>query len=146
MLEPDKIPTSSTQNKAHAIDLIDTELVTKWRNEQNEYKKQLILNDTEPWQLKRIIYSNENRTNSLRYVAGLDISFVKDENTACAGLFVFDLSNDMKLVYHDIDLVQMDQPYVPGFLAYREAPFLLDKLQKLKKEKPDLYPQCNCYI
>jgi deoxyinosine 3'endonuclease (endonuclease V) len=75
---------------------------------------------------------------------GMDISFVKDEKLACSGLFVFDLSDDFIIVYQDLDteLITMDQPYAPGFLAYREAPFLLKKLEKLKKEKPILYPQC----
>lgn len=131
------------QNKAEAINLLDKEIVTKWQNEQNEFKKKLILTDTEPWQLSRLIYSDTNKTNSLRYVAGLDISFVKGNNTACAGLFVFDISAKMKLVYKDLSLVEMDQPYVPGFLAYREAPFLLEKLNKLKQDNLELYPQCK---
>jgi deoxyinosine 3'endonuclease (endonuclease V) len=36
----------------------------------------------------------------------------------------------------------MKEPYVPGFLAYREAPFLLKKLDKLKATSPWLYPHC----
>ena len=74
----------------------------------------------------------------------MDISFVKDETLACSGLFVFDLSDDYKLIYEDLDteLITMDQPYAPGFLAYREAPFLLRKLEKLKTENPQIYPQC----
>lgn len=36
----------------------------------------------------------------------------------------------------------MNLPYVPGFLAYREAPLLLSKLSHLKKNQPDLYPHC----
>ena len=86
-------------------------------------------------------YSNSH----LRYVAGMDISFVKNETLACSGLFVFDLSDSMRLVYEDLDdekLINMEQPYVPGFLAYREAPFLLRKLDKLRREKPHLYPHC----
>lgn len=36
----------------------------------------------------------------------------------------------------------MDVPYAPGYLAYREAPFLLPKLARLKTTKPHLYPHC----
>lgn len=36
----------------------------------------------------------------------------------------------------------MKLPYVPGFLAYREAPFLLSKLENLRQTKPHLYPHC----
>ena len=145
--EPDK------QNKADAINLLDQEIVQKWTNEQIEFRKRLQLVDTEPWQINKQIYSThvEDSTEpaysntNLRYVAGMDISFVKNDTHACSGLFVFDLSDKMRLVYEDLDddeLIHMDQPYVPGFLAYREAPFLLKKLDKLKREKPWLYPHC----
>jgi hypothetical protein len=138
-----KSETFQKQSKSEAINLLDADVVFKWRQDQEDYKKKLILNDTEQWQFNRSVYSEANKTDSLRYVAGLDISFVKGTNTACAGLFVFELSERMNLVYKDISIVQMDLPYVPGFLAYREAPFLLDKLAKLKNNKPELYPQCN---
>lgn len=139
------------QDKRRAIEQVPKELVEKWTNEQLEWSKKLQLCDTEPWQTNRSVYEGENSDSSmsyqnerLRYVAGLDISFVKGRTTACSGLFVFDLADDMRLVYEDLDtqLITMDVPYVPGFLAYREAPFLLDKLKKLKTEKPHLYPHC----
>ncbi len=125
----------------------DQELLTKWQKEQSSFKKNLIINDTEPWQINRKLYSQGDAycgNVSLRYVAGLDISFVKDKNTACSGLFVYDISNNMELVYKDLDegLIEMDLPYIPGYLAYREAPFLLSKLEKLKQKNPNLYPQC----
>jgi len=36
----------------------------------------------------------------------------------------------------------MRYPYVPGFLAFQEAPFRIELLEKLKISKPDMYPQC----
>ena len=132
---------------------VDPEIIKKWKREQEMFKLKLKLYDTEPWQLNKSIYTpssisqteqsiNTYNSEHLRYVAGFDISFVKDHNTACSGLFVFDLSDNMKLVYQDIDqnLIEMEQPYIPGFLAYREAPFLLSKLEKLKKSNSHLYP------
>lgn len=127
------------------------EYVKKWTNEQLELREKLKLYDTEPWQINRKVFDPQIDVDTLtyqnekfRYVAGLDISFVKYDNTACSGLFVFDIVNHMKLVYKDIDteLIKMEIPYVPGFLAYREAPFLLKKLEKLKNEQPHLYPHC----
>lgn len=142
-------------DKNHSeIDSACKDLIQKWTLEQQEWRGNLKLVDTEPWQQNRSVFNLANEENSggfsiyqnkkLRYVAGLDISFVKNDVTACSGLFVFDLSDNMKLVYKDIDaeLIKMDQPYVPGFLAYREAPILLKKLEKLKTEKPHLYPHC----
>lgn len=128
-------------------DEINADLKEIWRKEQKENREKLNLFDTEPWQMNRKIeselidYSNF-QNDKLRYVAGLDISFVKNEKTACAGLFIFDLADDFKCVYQDIEIVTMNQPYVAGFLAYREAPFLLEKLEKLKQSCPKFYPNC----
>ena len=125
--------------------LLGEEIVHTWRAQQRELSKRLVLHDTEPWQLNRRVYdpgTEFDRNESLRYVAGLDISF-SDDGRGCSGLYVFDLSDRMKLVYQDADeqLVEMAQPYVSGFLAFREAPLLVEKLEKLKRTQPDLYPQ-----
>lgn len=42
----------------------------------------------------------------------------------------------------DSEPITMQLPYVSGFLAYREAGFLLSKLSKLKSTSPHLYPHC----
>jgi deoxyinosine 3'endonuclease (endonuclease V) len=142
--EPEQQPESTADK------LLKKECITKWTNEQMELRKQLKLYDTLEWQMNKKLFDSESsdsledRDKYLRYVGGMDISFVKNDNLACSGLFVFDLHENMKLVYEDLDTepILMNQPYVPGFLAYREAPFLLDKLAKLKKNKPHFYPQC----
>lgn len=126
---------------------VDRTLIDKWQKEQIENRQKLKLNDTEPWQINKKIASKleENsdfKNEHLRFVAGMDISFVKDKDTACVGLFVFDIADNFKCVYNDLKVVTMDQPYVPGFLAYREAPFLLERLEKLKQSNPKYYPQC----
>ena len=38
-------------------------------------------------------------------------------------------------------MVALDLPYIPGFLAFREAPFLLKLLDRLRTSRPDLMPQ-----
>lgn len=38
-------------------------------------------------------------------------------------------------------MVTLTAPYVAGFLAFRETPFLLDCLTRLQKNRPDLLPQ-----
>lgn len=149
-MQDDSLEFSFSQkidNECVQLDEINSTLKQKWRKEQNENREKLKLFDTEPWQINKKIesklteYSNF-QNDKLRYVAGLDISFVKDEETACAGLFVFDLVDNFKCVYQDLEIVTMNIPYVPGFLAYREAPFLLEKLEKLKLSCPKYYPHC----
>lgn len=38
-------------------------------------------------------------------------------------------------------MVELTAPYIPGFLAFREADFLIKKLEQLQKSKPDIMPQ-----
>lgn len=38
-------------------------------------------------------------------------------------------------------MVTLTAPYIAGFLAFRETPFLLDALKRLEKNQPDLVPQ-----
>ena len=38
-------------------------------------------------------------------------------------------------------MVKMTSPYVPGFLAFREAGFLVEKLERVRHEKPEIMPQ-----
>ncbi|RNA18006.1 endonuclease V [Brachionus plicatilis] len=135
------------ENKSNIMDSIDPTLIENWRKEQNENREKLKHYDTEPWQkhhrmATELRESDISNNNELRYVAGLDISFVKDKDTACVGIFVFDLADNFKCVYKDLKIVTMNQPYVPGFLAYREAPFLLERLDRLKRLKPKYYPHC----
>uniref|UniRef100_A0A3Q3VZQ7 Uncharacterized protein n=1 Tax=Mola mola TaxID=94237 RepID=A0A3Q3VZQ7_MOLML len=38
-------------------------------------------------------------------------------------------------------MVTLTAPYIAGFLAFRETPFLLDALKRLQRNKPELLPQ-----
>ena len=40
-------------------------------------------------------------------------------------------------------VVEMTEPYLPGFLAFREVDFLLDRLKEIEKEHPQFYPQAS---
>uniref|UniRef100_A0A6B2LFK4 Endonuclease V n=1 Tax=Arcella intermedia TaxID=1963864 RepID=A0A6B2LFK4_9EUKA len=78
---------------------------------------------------------------SLKYVAGVDISFVKgNEVDACACLIILTWP-ELKVVHSSFEMVQLTLPYIPGFLAFREVNFLVKLLDKLKAEKPEIYPQ-----
>ncbi|KAL0557690.1 hypothetical protein IC582_006240 [Cucumis melo] len=80
--------------------------IQNWIEAQDLLKKKLIKED-----------DLEGNGDDLKYVGGVDISFLKeDSSVACV-------------------------PYVPGFLAFREAPVLLELLERMKKRAPLLYPQ-----
>jgi deoxyinosine 3'endonuclease (endonuclease V) len=111
------------------MDLLQTnydeqDLIKKWEEEQIELKKSLKLYDTEIWETNKAIYKGnfkENGNEYLRYIAGFDISFIKGTNKACSGLFVFDLFNNMNIVYYELDneLVEIIQPYVINFIKIK---------------------------
>ena len=58
---------------------------------------------------------------------------------ACACYVVID--NSLELVYKDTKMVKMTAPYVPGFLAFREAQFLIDLVETQKTIQPEVTPR-----
>ncbi|ESR63307.1 endonuclease v [Citrus sinensis] len=69
------------------------------------------------------------------------MSFSKeDPSIACGCIVVLDLQT-LQIVYEDYSLLRLQVPYVPGFLAFREAPVLLSLLDNMKKRANHFYPQ-----
>jgi endonuclease V len=44
-------------------------------------------------------------------------------------------------VYEDFEMVKLTLPYISGFLAFREVPFLVALVDKLKRNAPQFTPQ-----
>ncbi|XP_029949730.1 endonuclease V isoform X1 [Salarias fasciatus] len=110
------------------------ELITEWESEQARLRRLLVLEDTEAWQ-------SGPGFSGLQRVGGVDLSFIKgDEQNACAALVVLSYPH-MELLYEDCRMVTLTAPYVAGFLAFRETPFLLDALRRLREDRPELLPQ-----
>ncbi|VFQ84609.1 unnamed protein product [Cuscuta campestris] len=85
--------------------------------------------------------SGSRRRVVVRYVGGVDLSFLRnDPSIACGVLVVLDLQT-LQVVYEDYSLVRLQIPYIPGFLAFREAPVLLGLLQKMKANSHPFYPE-----
>lgn len=90
--------------------------------------------DTEAWQ-------RDPSFSGLQKVGGVDVSFVKGDSVrACASLVVLSYP-ELKVVYEDSHMVSLKAPYVSGFLAFREVPFLVELVQRLQEKEPDLMPQ-----
>jgi deoxyinosine 3'endonuclease (endonuclease V) len=47
----------------------------------------------------------------------------------------------MQVVYEDYEMVRLTQPYVSGFLAFREVGFIQALVLKLRDRHPALLPQ-----
>ncbi|XP_060173685.1 uncharacterized protein LOC132604268 isoform X2 [Lycium barbarum] len=124
------------------IALLNFRIHNKWIGVQDSLKGQLITEDDFKWRLPA--REKEGSCEILKYVGGVDLSFSKDDSTiACGTLVVLDLQTH-KVVYEDSSIVRLQIPYVPGFLAFREAPVLLKLLDKMKNNGHPFYPQCLC--
>lgn len=115
-------------------------LEQQWIGVQDSLKKRLVVEDDFTWKLT-LEGGGDDKLGELKYVGGVDISFSKDDpSIACATLVVLNLRS-LDVVYTDFSLTTLDIPYIPGFLAFREAPILLTLLNKMKKEEHPFYPQ-----
>ncbi|XP_039715871.1 endonuclease V isoform X1 [Pteropus medius] len=110
------------------------ETLSLWKREQALLKARVVDRDTEAWQRDPVF-------SGLRRVGGLDVSFVKgDSVSACASLVVLSYP-ELEVLYEDCRMVSLTAPYVPGFLAFREGPFLVDAVRRLQEKEPHLSPQ-----
>ncbi|NXU93813.1 ENDOV Endonuclease, partial [Xiphorhynchus elegans] len=107
------------------------------RREQARLKAGVVPRDTEQWQ-------QDPSFSGLQRVGGVDLSYAKgDDTSACACLVVLSYPA-LEVLYEDCRMVAVDAPYVAGFLAFREVPFLVEAVQRLQQEQPKLSPQVCC--
>ncbi len=78
-----------------------------------------------------------SRLNKLNYIAGCDLAFSKDGKNAIAGVIIYRWP-DLFEVERAVVKTRSIFPYIPGLLAFREAPTLVKVIKKLKTI-PDLY-------
>ncbi|XP_019371153.1 PREDICTED: endonuclease V isoform X1 [Gavialis gangeticus] len=102
--------------------------------EQAQLKTSVTEEDTEEWQ-KHATFKGLER------VGGVDLSYVEgNQPQACASLVVLSYP-DLQVLYEDCREVAVSAPYVPGFLAFREGPVLVEAVQRLQEQEPRLSPQ-----
>ncbi|XP_061233418.1 endonuclease V [Neopsephotus bourkii] len=106
----------------------------RWEREQARLRASVVEEDTEQWQ-------KDSSFPGLERVGGVDLSYMKgDESSACASLVVLSYPA-LEVLYEDCRMVAVSAPYVAGFLAFREVPFLVEAVQRLQQEEPKLKPQ-----
>lgn len=122
---------SETLKEDEKVQIEDLDkLKIKWSNEQQIIKSKIIYKDSIDW---------DSRIDKV-VVGGLDISFiVGDDVNACACYVVLD--SHSKIIYKQVQMVQIDSPYIPGFLAFREFKFLADLVREQIALKPELTPE-----
>ncbi|KAM9984713.1 hypothetical protein ACTFIY_009152 [Dictyostelium cf. discoideum] len=121
--------TTTIKSQPKQLTKEEIEQQDKWIEIQNELKKSLIEKDDFNFKI-----DDENKINTtLKYIGGVDISFVKDNDIdACASLIVIEYPS-LKMVYKDIEFVKLSELYIPGFLAFRETPHLIKLINNLKQ-------------
>lgn len=78
----------------------------------------------------------------LRLIAGLDVAYADDESLVAGAVVVLD-AGTLEIVETATALQPVSFPYVPGLLAFREIPALLNALGQLK-HVPDVFV-CDGY-
>lgn len=78
----------------------------------------------------------ENDFGTIHFVAGVDVGFEADYTIARAAVVVLEFPR-LRPVEAAIARRPVTFPYIPGLLAYREAPVILDAFEKLA-HAPDL--------
>jgi len=122
----------NVREKVEGLDMTTEVIRREWKREQNALRARIVETDDFPWAV-----SGEKQ---LRLIGGMDISFVKDNNVdACAALVVIAYPSLM-VVYENYKMVKLTAPYIPGFLAFREVPHLMDMLNTLRGTRPECVP------
>jgi len=78
----------------------------------------------------------EDHFERIRFVAGADIAFDPETDTAFAGVVVYRFP-ELEEVERRMARRKLQFPYVPGLLSFRESPILIAAFARLKTE-PDL--------
>eukprot|EP01060_Flectonema_neradi_P037223 TRINITY_DN7428_c4_g1_i2.p1 TRINITY_DN7428_c4_g1~~TRINITY_DN7428_c4_g1_i2.p1 ORF type:complete len:368 (+),score=71.92 TRINITY_DN7428_c4_g1_i2:90-1193(+) len=123
------------QHKHKQSHLAKAELQEKWMREQLKLREELDLTDS--FDFKK---GSSTSTKPLQLIAGMDISFVKGTDHAVASIIVLEYPS-MHVAYEGFTHCVCRNPYIPGFLAYREIPGLLQCWSDMTRKRPDLKPQ-----
>ena len=106
----------------------DQEKLRNWEKEQEKLKNNLS-------------HEDDPMLQDILYIGGVDISFDKtDKKIGISGIIILDYRT-LDIVYEDYNLVKIDEPYVPGFLAFREVKHLVKLVEDLKNKVNHFLPQ-----
>lgn len=116
------------------VSQVDPKILNEWKAIQTNLKSKLIETD------KHNFTINTDSNTDLSIIGGMDISAsVVDPTVAVSALVICD--KDLNVLYEHFEFVQLTEPYVPGFLAFREVNHLVRQVEFLKKMYPDFMPQ-----
>lgn len=82
--------------------------------------------------------SERDELGELRFVAGIDVGFEGENNQTARAAVVVLKFPALALIDYAVARLPVTFPYIPGLLAFREIPVVLQALAKLKTE-PDAF-------
>lgn len=83
--------------------------------------------------LRPLVRANGIAANEVRLIAGVDVAYAKDESIVAGAVVVLDAAS--RQVIESASAVRpVEFPYIPGLLAFREIPALLDALAALSSQ------------
>ncbi|KAJ1569834.1 hypothetical protein HK096_000634 [Nowakowskiella sp. JEL0078] len=119
---------------------ISEKKLAEWKKIQYDLRKKQISDDDFNFTFPSLSESLSSGYPFIKYVAGVDISC--KGNRAVVGLAIMKVkSRGCEIIgtfKHDVVL---SEPYKAGFLAFREAPAVVETLEAFRKKHPDYYPQ-----
>ncbi len=80
--------------------------------------------------LRPLMRSDGVSAGDVRLIAGVDVSYAKDDTVVAGAVVVLDATS-LAVVDSATAVRPVEFPYLPGLLAFREIPALLDALAKL---------------
>ena len=88
---------------------------------------------------KKIIIKNTFNKSSIRLVAGVDLAYIEAGNKHYGTCCIVVIDYNTKEIVEKVNSVgEIKVPYIPGFLAFRELPLIIEASKKLVLE-PDLF-------
>lgn len=115
-----QVPTFESEN------IPKDALIAKWASEQSIFSKS-------------VVFDSGFNINSIKYIGGVDISYVKTSNTAFVCLSIHDAETTKLHTVFTMKCV-IKIPYIAEFLGYKEVPVYLEVLKYVKTNHPELMP------
>ena len=82
--------------------------------------------------LKAQVKFTDDLSDEIKIIAGADISFIINNSVdACISMVMLDYKT-LDVVYSMTEWIKLSSDYIPGYLAFREAPHIQSLLNKLQ--------------
>ena len=103
--------------------------IEEWTQIQNTLRELMVEEDPIEFNL-----------NSISLIGSLDVSFTEPEGKNGIACYVVMTYPDCKIVYKNFEPFETENPFISGFLAFREYEKMLDMVTIQREEDPDATP------